>query len=191
VVHFEVLRRLSSEFPPQSYLVRLDPTADRGRVVAALQQSFPGTVVRPLPHPDIDTIGRVGYLPGLLAGLVALLALGTVTHALVSSVPRRRRDLAVLKTLGFLPRQVSATVAWQATAFAVTATLVGLPFGVAVGRWAWQLIAAQLGVVPTPAVPPAQLLVIAAGAVLAANLIGAGPGWAAGRLRPAEVLRSE
>jgi ABC-type lipoprotein release transport system permease subunit len=191
VVDLAVLRRLGSGFFPQSFLVRLDPTADRGRVVGTLQRAFPGTIVRPRPHPDIANVQRVVYLPGLLAAMVALLALGTVTHALVSSVRRRRRDLAVLKTLGFLPRQVSVTVAWQATAFAVAATLAGLPLGVAVGRWAWRLVAVQLGVAPAPAVLPVQLLVIAGAAVLAANLIGVGPGWVAGRLRPAVVLRSE
>jgi ABC-type lipoprotein release transport system permease subunit len=108
-----------------------------------------------------------------------------------SSVRRRRRDLAVLKTLGFLPRQVWATVAWQATAFATMAVLAGLPLGVAIGRWAWRLVAVQLGVVPEPALPPLQILAVAGGAILAGNLIAAGPGWVAGRLRPALVLRSE
>jgi ABC-type lipoprotein release transport system permease subunit len=191
VIDLEVFRRLLPEVASQVFLVRLDPAADRGRTADALGRAFPGTVVRALPHPDIDNVRRVGYLPGLLAALVALLALGTVTHALVSSVRRRRRDLAVLKTLGFLRRQVSATVAWQATAFAVAAVLAGVPLGVAIGRWAWLLVAEQLGAAPEPIVSPLQILAIAGGAVLIANLISAGPGWAAGRLRPAPVLRSE
>jgi hypothetical protein len=86
---------------------------------------------------------------------------------------------------------VSATVAWQATTFATAAVLAGLPVGVAVGRWAWRLVAVQLGVVPEPSVPPLQVLAIVGGVFLATNLIAAGPGWAAGRLRPALVLRSE
>jgi hypothetical protein len=194
VVDFEVLRRFYPEpgaAVPQAFFVRLDPAADRARAVDALQRAFPGTVVRPLPHPDIANVQRVVYLPGVLSILVVLLALGTVIHALVSSVRRRRRDLAVLKTLGFLPRQVSATVACQATAFAAAAVLAGLPVGVAVGRWAWRLVADQLGVVSEPVVPSLQALAVAAGAVVVANLIAIGPGWAAGRLRPAIVLRSE
>jgi hypothetical protein len=194
VVDFEVLRRFYPEpdaAVPQAFFVRLDPAADHTQAVDSLQRSFPGTVVRPLPHPDITNVQRVVYLPGLLSTLVALLALGTVIHALVSSVRRRRRDLAVLKTLGFLPRQVSATVACQATAFAAAAVLVGLPVGIAVGRWAWRLVADQLGVVSEPVVPSLQTLAVAGGAVVVANLIAIGPGWAAGRLRPAIVLRSE
>jgi hypothetical protein len=190
VIDIQVLRRVLPDLP-QVMLVRLDHAANQGRAVAGLQRAFPGTVVRPIPHPDIDDVEQVGYLPGLIASLVALLALCTVAHALVSAVRRRRRDLAVLKTLGFLRRQVSATVACQATAFAVVAVVVGVPIGIAVGRWSWRLVANSLGVVPEPLMPPSGLLAVAGGVLLAANLIAAGPGWVAGRLRPALVLRSE
>jgi FtsX-like permease family len=191
VIEMGEARRTDPEVAAQTFFVSLDPHSDHGRAVDELQRLFPGTVVHPLPHPDIDDITRVGYLPGLLAALVALLALGTVTHALASSVRRGRHDLAVLKTLGFLRRQVSATVAWQATVFAVAAVLAGVPLGIASGRWAWRLVADSLGVVAEPVVPSMGVLVTAAGALLVANLVAAGPGWVAGRLRPAVVLRSE
>jgi ABC-type lipoprotein release transport system permease subunit len=191
MVDFEVVRRLAPEAAPQTFLVRLDPHSDHGPAVEAFQRAFPGTVVRPLPHPDIDNVHRVAYLPGLLAGLVAFLALGTVTHALVSSVRRRRHDLAVLKSLGFLRQQVSSTLAWQASTFAMAAVLAGVPLGIAGGRWAWRLVADSLGVVSEPVVPSVGVLAITVGALLAVNLMAAGPGWVAGRLRPATVLRSE
>jgi MacB-like periplasmic core domain/FtsX-like permease family len=194
IVHVDVWRRISpSGMPivPSSFFVRLDPAADRRQAVQRLQRDFPNTVVFPLKQPDLIDLEHVGYLPGLLAGLVALLALGTVTHALVTSVRRRRRDLAMLKTLGFTRGQVSQTVAWQATTFALVAALAGLPVGIAAGRWAWRLVADQLGVVSGPVVPPVPALAIVAGALLAANLAAAGPGWVAARVRPATVLRTE
>jgi FtsX-like permease family len=194
ITHVDLWRRISPPgipVTPSSFFVRLDPAADRQRAIAQLERDFPDTVVFPLKQPDLTDLERVGYLPGLLAGLMALLALGTVTHALVTSVRRRRRDLAMLKTLGFTRGQVSQTVAWQATTFALLAALAGLPIGIAAGRWAWRLVADQLGVVSGPVVPPAPVLVVAAGALLAANLAAAGPGWMAARVRPATVLRSE
>jgi ABC-type lipoprotein release transport system permease subunit len=114
-----------------------------------------------------------------------------MTHTLVTSVRRRRRDLAVLKTLGFVRGQVGAAIVWQATTFAVVALGLGLPLGVAAGRWAWQLAAASLGVDSAPVVSLAAMLAVAAGTVLAANLVAAVPGRAASRLRPAVALRSE
>lgn len=134
-------------------------------------------MVFPFKQPDLMNLERVGYLPGLLAGLVALLALGTVAHALVMSVRRRRRDLAVLKTLGFVRGQVSQTVAGQATTFALVAGLLGLPLGIAGGRWAWRVVAEQLGVATGPVVPAGSVLAIAIVALLVANLVAAGPGW--------------
>jgi putative ABC transport system permease protein len=122
---------------------------------------------------------------------VALVALATVTHALVTSVRRRRRDLAILKALGFLRGQVAATIAWQATTFAVIALGLGIPLGVAAGRWAWRLITSQLGVASAGLVPLPAIIAAAAGSILAANLVAAVPGWKAGHLRPATALRSE
>jgi hypothetical protein len=196
VAHVDLWSRLDPSRGPAAaapgwFFVRLDPASDRDRAIDQLQRDFPDTVVLPLAQPDLTNLERVGYLPGLLAGLVALLALGTVAHALVTSVRRRRRDLAILKTLGFGRGQVSQTVAWQATAFALLAGLIGVPLGVAAGRWAWRLVAGQLGVVSGPVVPELPVLAIAAGALVVANLVAAGPGRAAARTRPAVALRSE
>jgi predicted lysophospholipase L1 biosynthesis ABC-type transport system permease subunit len=187
----EAFRDTNIDQAPLDFLVRLDPSSDRSQALDALQRSFPSAVVNPIPHPDIKNLARVSYLPGLLAAVMGLLALATVIHALASSVRRRRRDLAVLKTLGFLPRQVSATVAWQAIAFATAAALAGLPLGIVAGRWAWQLVAVQLGVVYQPVVPLPLVLPVAAGTFVVAILVAAGPGWVASRIPPATVLRSE
>jgi hypothetical protein len=176
---------------PGGFYVRLDPASDRRRAIAQLQHDFPNTVLFPLRPPDITNLERVSYLPGLLASLVALLALGTTAHALITSVRRRRRDLAILKTLGFVRGQVSQTVAWQATTFALVAGLIGVPLGIAGGRWAWRLVAEQLGVASGPVVPFAPVLAIVTGALLVANLIAAGPGWTAARIQPSVALRSE
>jgi ABC-type lipoprotein release transport system permease subunit len=114
-----------------------------------------------------------------------------LAHLLVTSVRRRRRDLAVLKTLGFVRRQVSATVIWQATTVALVALAVGLPLGIAAGRWAWMLVADRLGVVPVSVVPALVLTLVALTTVLAANLVAAMSAWMAARTRPATVLRAE
>jgi hypothetical protein len=194
VAHIGLWRHLSppgTPISPQGFLVRLNPASDRRRAIGQLQRDFPNTVLLPLKPPDITNLERVGYLPGLLAGLVALLALGTTAHALITSVRRRRRDLAILKTLGFQRGQISQTVAWQATTFAVVAGLIGVPLGIAGGRWAWRLVAEQLGVAAGPVVPPVPVLAIVTGALLVANLVAIGPSWTAGKIQPSMALRSE
>jgi ABC-type lipoprotein release transport system permease subunit len=133
----------------------------------------------------------VGNLPHVLAGLLALLTTSALAHLLVTSIRRRRRDLAILKTIGFVRGQVSATVAWQATMVAVVALAVGTPLGVALGRWAWGLLIDGIGLAAEPVTPHFALLAGALGTVLVANLVAAWPGWVAARTRPAVALRSE
>src|SRR5207244_894615 len=140
---------------------------------------------------DLVNFGQVEGLPLVLSGLLAALAAGVTAHVLVTSVRRRRRDLAILKSLGLLPRQVRAAVAWQATTLAAVGVALAVPVGVAAGRWGWTGFAGRLGVVPEPVVPLLAVLTIIPATLVLANLVAAGPGWAAGRVPPASVLRAE
>jgi ABC-type antimicrobial peptide transport system permease subunit len=140
---------------------------------------------------DIKNYASIRDTPLALAVVLALLAIGTLAHVLLTGVRRRRRDLALLKILGFTRRQVLGTVAWEASTFAAGALLIGLPLGVVAGRWAWSLFANGAGVYAGPTVPLATVLLTIPATLLAANLIAAAPGWEAARLRPAVVLRTE
>jgi hypothetical protein len=194
ILHPDQFRRLAPDpavASPGRFLVRFVPGTDREAAVAALRRDLTGFISTPRPHAEVRNLERVANLPGLLAALIALLGLAMTTHTLVTSVRRRRRDLAVLKTLGFVRRQVAATVAWQATTFAVVALVLGVPLGLAAGRWAWQLTTAALGVDSGPVVPLPAILAVVVGTLAAANLVAAVPGRAASRLRPAAALRSE
>jgi putative ABC transport system permease protein len=177
--------------PPRNLLLlRWAPGVDRTRAAAGLTAEVPH-LIRPQQPADVANYGRVQHLPLLLAGLVAAVATAMLAHVLVTSVRRRRRDLAVLKTLGFVRGQVSLTVAWQATTLLALALLVGLPVGVAAGRWLWTLFATRIYVLPEPVVPMAGILLLVPAAVLAANLVAAVPAWMAARTHPATVLRAE
>jgi hypothetical protein len=129
--------------------------------------------------------------PLVLAALLGMLAATTLAHLLVTSIRRRRRDLAVLKTLGFSSVQVRGAVASQATTLGIVAAVVGIPIGAACGRWVWIVFARQLGIVPRPAAPAVMFLVLGLAVLVVANLIAVLPGRAAARVQPALVLRSE
>ena len=127
----------------------------------------------------------------MLGAVLALLAVGTLAHVLLTSVRRRRRDLAVLKTLGLVRSQVLRVVGWEASALAAAALLIGLPLGVLAGRWAWAVFAGSAGVSGVADVPVPLILLAIPVTLALANLIAAGPGWDAARVHPASVLRSE
>jgi hypothetical protein len=177
------------------FLVRFAPGVDRDAGLAAVArdlQGIPNPIFFPAERPaSVTSLTRIADVPLLLSGLLALLAVGTLAHTLVSAARRRRRDLAILKTLGFVRAQVRGTLAWQATTLAAVALLVGLPIGIAGGRWAWRLFAGQLGVLPGPVVPLLAVLVAVPAALVLANLVAALPGRAAALTHPAIVLRSE
>jgi hypothetical protein len=191
VVTNRALRALGDDAPVNEYLVRFADGVDRRTELMHLQSEFPGTVLPAVRPPDIENLRRVDHLPGLLAGLFALIALLTVGNTLINTVRRRRHDVAVLRTLGFLKRQVSAMVAWQATTFAVLAIVVGLPIGAAIGRVTWTIVTNRLGLPADSVVPAVQLALVALIALVLVNLIAVFPRVLATRRPPATVLHAE
>jgi ABC-type lipoprotein release transport system permease subunit len=145
----------------------------------------------PTLPPELDRLRHIDWFPLTLAALLAALAIIAVGHALLTGAQRRRRELALLKTLGFDRRQVRATVAWQAMTLATVGLIVGIPAGLLVGTLVWRLVANGVGVSTTPYVP-ALAFVLTIPAVLAlVNVIGFFPGRAAARTRPAVALAAE
>ncbi len=90
---------------------------------------------------------------------------------ITSSVRLRRRDLALLKMLGFTRRQMRSCIAWQASASVATGVIVGIPLGILLGRELWTLFAQEIYAVPFAAVPTISLAILGVGALALANLV--------------------
>jgi hypothetical protein len=133
----------------------------------------------------------IGFTPVILAAGLAVGAIVALALTLAASVRRRRRDLALLKALGFTPRQLRAAVAWQATVAAVIGIIVGIPVGIAAGRVLWTQFAKNLNAVPDPTVPVLSVILVAVGALVFANLVAALPGRDAARASTALLPRAE
>jgi len=175
---------------PDTFLVRTagDPAAAR---TSLLKTFGPQGVIESAPPQGLVGFGDLNALPLVVAGVLAAGAVATLAHAVATAVRRRRRELAILRTLGFVGRQMALTVAWQATTIAAVAAVVGIPLGAAAGRWAWTLFAEQQGMVVEPVTPLPALLLLLPGALLLGNLVAAIPGRYAARTSPALVLRTE
>jgi hypothetical protein len=140
---------------------------------------------------EVERLGQVDRLPWLLGAFLAVIGVLGLGYGMVTSVRRRARDLAVLKTLGFRRGQVELTVATQATVYALVGLVVGIPLGVIVGRATWDRIAGEAGLAVVPIVSLAALAAVVLGTILIANVVAWAPARRAARLRPAVVLRSE
>jgi hypothetical protein len=132
----------------------------RTHIVAAADRTFAAdpngqgnvVAVRGVQRPaQIVDYRSVGSTPVFLAAALALGAIVALALTLVASVRRRRRDLALLKALGFTPRQLARVVAWQATSHRTRRRiLVGVPLGILIGRQLWTLFARSINAVPDP-----------------------------------------
>ncbi len=197
VVTQTALRRLGPDFGRNHILVdfRAGTTGSQQAAVIRNARAASNTddviVSRALEPSDVLAYRDVRSTPIVLSTVLALLAMMTLAHGLISSVRRRRRELALLKTLGFTRRQVSSTVAWHASTVVAVALLFGIPLGIAVGRWAWTALANDLGTVVVPVVPWVIFALAIPALLLVANVVAYIPGRIAARLRPATALRGE
>jgi putative ABC transport system permease protein len=129
--------------------------------------------------------------PLALALALGVAALISLSAAVVASARRRRRDLAVLQTLGLTHRQLRGIVAWQTVTLLVVAVVVGLPLGIVAGRLAWAGFATSLGVVPITVVPLIPLLAGLAVLVFAGALLTSLPRFSSPGASTASALRTE
>ncbi len=140
---------------------------------------------------QVVSLGELRSLPLALGVFFALLASATVAHALVTTVRRRRQELAVLRSIGFTRLQTRVAIGWQATLIAVVGLIVGIPLGIGTGQLTWRWLADSFPVVYVAPFALVALLLVIPAAILLANVLAAVPAQSAARIRPAEALRTE
>jgi hypothetical protein len=191
-----VFVRLRAGVEPETALSGLQRIADAGIKAFAAVPNGGGAganvEVLPVQYPaEIENYRSIGSTPTLLATGLAIGAVVALGLTLTASVRRRRRDLALLKTLGFTQRQLLACVAWQSTIAVVIGVIAGIPLGIALGRWLWILFAHEIYAVPRATVPTLLVVYVGIGALVLGNVVAALPGRYAARTPTALVLRAE
>ena len=122
---------------PSAVAIDLAPGASDKALAARISDAGPGgtpggTYQLPanrIRGAAIVDAAQMGSQPLILALALAAGAVLSLALALLTSVRQRRRELALLKTLGLTRRQVMAAVAWQASVILVIAALIGVPLG--------------------------------------------------------------
>lgn len=157
-----------------------------GQGATALVADHTGT-----PPADIVNVKRIRPIPFVLASLLAALALVTLVHAIVVSVQNRRRDVAVLHSIGADRKWIGRAVSWQATTLAIVPLVIALPAGIVVGRIAFRAFADSMGALNDAAIPLAYSALTVVTIAALANVAA----WVAARrfahTSPAAVLRAE
>jgi putative ABC transport system permease protein len=139
----------------------------------------------------IVNVARVRSIPFVLAALLAALAVLTVGHVMATSLQNRRRDVAVLRSMGADRRWISRAVHWQATLFTLLPLLIGIPLGLILGGIVFRSFADSIGTLNDASIPVLLVTAMVAALVVIANLIASFPARRADRISPALLLRSE
>ena len=119
------------------------------------------------------------------------MAVGALSHVLLTSARRRGHDFAVLRALGLDRRRARLIVNSQATAIGLIGLVIGIPLGVVLGRALWRLVTDRVPLVNVPPFAFLGVLLIVPASIVIANALALWPGRRVARLQPAEILRDE
>lgn len=144
-----------------------------------------------IPPSRVSSLSEIGSVPRLLATALAVLGLGGVTHSLLVAGRRRRRDLAVARSLGFTRHQVASTMRWQGVLTAGVAIVVGLPLGALLGRLVWKHVASGVGAIDLVSIPWAMVLLVPVTTLLVVGCVASVIGHNTAGHDPARALRGE
>jgi hypothetical protein len=182
-------------------LVRVVP-GPRGRAaVNHYLSAYRSTTALAITPTSLVNFGEAVNFPLVFGAMLAVVGAATLAHLLVVSVaprpatpgggrrPPPRREIGLLKVLGFVNRQVAVAVSWQATTLALIGIVVGVPLGVVTGEAIWNAFANNLGAVPISVVPTWLVVTLAVGVLVVANLLAIGPALVATRSKPARLLQ--
>jgi ABC-type lipoprotein release transport system permease subunit len=172
-------------------LVRAAPGAAGDAALARHIAQYRDLTTLPAKPTVLVNFGESVNFPLLFGVALSLFGAATMVHLLLVSVARRRQETGLLKSLGFVRRQVAAAVCWQASTVALVGIVVGAPIGIAAGRVLWRVFATNFGVVPVPVVPLLTLTALTAGVLAAANVLATVPALTAARSRPGQLPRAE
>jgi len=150
---------------------------------------YPSISHQPVAPTSLVNFGEAVNFPLIFGVMLAVFGAATLAHLLVVSVSLRRREVGLLKVLGFVNRQVVSSVSWQATTLALVGVVVGVPLGLVVGRGVWNTFADNLGAVPVTVVPWLLTAAITVGVLVGANVIAIAPALVAARSKPGDLLR--
>jgi putative ABC transport system permease protein len=174
--------------------IAVAPGRNLAAVARALGNRYPGQVSRysyPTRPGQVENLIGLRRFPRILAAFTALLGIAALQNVLFTTLRRRRRELATIRTLGLTPRQTGRCITWQSVSLAVVALATGVPIGIIVGARAWAAATQSIGVATDPNVPVGAITVSALAALLLAITISVPAGWRAAHLRPAAALRNE
>ena len=142
---------------------------------------------------SVEGINEIRTVLGGLGAMLLLVGLVSLVNTISVGIRERRRDLGVLKAIGFTPRQIVGSVLSSAFVLAAIAISIGVPIGLWVSMRISDEIGNRLGWGPGlfEAPPAAWVIAVVPFFLSTVALAALVPGMFAARLRASEALRTE
>jgi len=190
--HLDGLRNVEANAQPSGWFAEAAPDTTTDELSAALADATNGQATLRIlePFDDLDAF-QVAF--AIITVLVLMVGLVNLISSTMQMMQERTRDVAVLKAIGFTPRQVITSVVLGASALAVASVLIGGLLAVPLYTGLMDSLGVALGAGPGFGVSPGVVAVIA----LLAFIVAATAAFAAlaarrpARANVADVLRDE
>ena len=187
------LRRVEPDADAGGYFVHTTPDASPRAIRRAVVAASGGAATVELVDTSTDELDSFRAAFYLISFLVLAVGFVNLLGTTLLGIRERTRDLGILKTIGFTPRQIATSVATGDAALAVAAVLVGIPLGLLVSAQMQDVINRTSGIGPGFGSTPtaAALLVTAMFIVVLAAALGATAARRAASASVADIVRTE
>jgi putative ABC transport system permease protein len=188
------LRRIDPTAHAEGFFANVRDGVDVDGAAAHLQRELEGTAqVTANVATDSAELDAFRTTFWLFTALVLVVAFANLASTLLLAVRERTRDLGVLRSVGFTPRQVFGVTTVGAAVLAELAVVVGLPAGWAVYRVLIKTVGTSAGIGPNVGVNPATLglVLLVPLAVAVAGALGAAVTRRAATAEVSDLVRYE
>ena len=164
-------------------------------IVDQIAAALPGVEVNALKsvmEQRMFTISFVERLVLAMGGVILLCGLGMIFLSMLAAVAERRKEIGVLRSLGFSKAGVFTIFCGEALVLGLVAGIAGVAGGVAAGYPVLRALelagAGDNGLGTAMNLPWTAMVLVILGVGLAASLAAAAPAWKAARLEPSKAL---
>lgn len=185
-------RIIGDDMPVNGFLIAFDDGASLQETsVAVTDRISPNFWFTRADRAGVRSLRNVRQLPVVLVALLGVMAAAALVHRLVTSSRSMRRDLAVLRSMGFTDSQFVQSGGSQGAAVSALALVGAVPAGLICATVVWRLIAEYLVVVPRPIIPTGVVVAIIAATLVLGAAVGILLALRASRIRASALLRVE
>lgn len=187
------LKNVEPSADPGGYFVDVNELDDAVVVRDAVLAATANVAKVELADRGMDELDAFRFAFIVISVLVMAIAFVNLVGTTLVGIRERRRDLGVLKTVGFTPTQIGESVAAGGAAYALTAVLLGVPAGLFASAAMQDAVGRATGIGPGYAsAPTIGAIVVAAACIIVLSVVlAAAAAQRASRAPVAEILRSE